>query len=41
MDVFSTSGGMGPIANVVYKRIASMTAQKQNKTYSKIGSDVN
>ena len=34
--VFSTSGGMGPIANVVYKRIASMTAQKQNKTYSKI-----
>ena len=27
--VFSTSGGMGPTANVVYKRIASMIAQKQ------------
>ncbi len=34
--VFSTAGGMGPIANVVYKRIASMTAQKQDKTFSKI-----
>lgn len=34
--VFSTSGGMGPTANVVYKRIASMIAQKQNKTYSKM-----
>ncbi len=34
--VFSTSGGMGPIANVVYKRIASMTAQKQDKPNSKI-----
>ena len=32
--VFSTSGGMGPTANVVYKRIASMIAQK-HKTYSK------
>ncbi len=34
--VFSTSGGMGPTANVVYKRIASMTAKKQDKPYSKI-----
>ena len=33
--VFSTSGGMGPTANVVYKRIASMIAQKHDKTYSK------
>ena len=32
---FSTSGGMGPTANVVYKRIASMIAQKHDKTYSK------
>ena len=33
--VFSTSGGMGPTANVVYKRIASMIAEKHKKTYSK------
>ena len=33
--VFSTSGGMGPTANVVYKRLASMIAQKHDKTYSK------
>ena len=32
---FSTSGGMGPTANVVYKRISSMIAQKHDKTYSK------
>ena len=33
--VFSTSGGMGTIATVVYKRIASMIAEKHNKPYSK------
>ena len=33
--VFSTAGGMGPTAKVVYKRIASMIADKQNKPYSK------
>ena len=31
--VFSTTGGMGPIATTVYKRIASMIAQKQDKPY--------
>ena len=33
--VFSTAGGMGPTAKVVYKRISSMIADKQNKPYSK------
>ena len=33
---FSTSGGMGPTVNVVYKRVASTIAQKHDKTYSKI-----
>ena len=33
--VFSTSGGMGPTATTVYKRIASMMAQKQDKPYSR------
>ena len=33
--VFSTSGGMAPTANVVYKRIASMIASKNDKPYSK------
>ncbi len=33
--VFSTSGGMGPTAQVVYKRIASMISEKHDKTYSK------
>ena len=33
--VFSTSGGMGTTATVVYKRIASMIADKHNKPYSK------
>jgi len=32
--VFSTSGSMGPTATVVYKRLASMIAEK-NKPYSK------
>jgi len=31
--VFSTAGGMGP--TVVYKRIASMLAQKYDQAYSK------
>ena len=30
--VFNTSGGMGKTANIVYKRIASMIAEKQDKT---------
>ena len=34
-QVFSTSGGMGPTANVVNKRISSMIAQKHDKMYSK------
>ena len=33
--VFSTAGGMGPTASVVYKRIASMLAQKYDQAYSK------
>jgi len=28
MEFFPTSGGMGPAANVVYKSISSMNAQK-------------
>ena len=34
--VFSTSGGMGTTATVVYKRIASMIAEKREKPYSKV-----
>ena len=34
--VFSTSGGMGTTATVVFKRIASMIARKQDKPYSKV-----
>jgi hypothetical protein len=33
--VFSTAGGMGATANVVYKRIASLIAEKHGKSYSK------
>ena len=33
--VFSAAGGMGATANVVYKRIASLIADKHNKPYSK------
>ena len=33
--VFSTSGGMGPIATVVYKRVASLIAEKQQQVYSR------
>ena len=32
--VFSISGGMGPIATTVYKRMASLIAEKQNHPYS-------
>ena len=32
---FSTSGGMGQTAYMVYKQISSMIAQKHDKTYSK------
>ena len=34
--VFSTSGGMGTTAKVVYKRLASMLSDKHNQHYSKI-----
>ena len=33
--IFSTSGGMGPIATVVYKRIATLIAEKRNQPYSR------
>jgi hypothetical protein len=33
--VFSTAGSMGATANVAYKRIASMIAEKHGKRYSK------
>ena len=33
--VFSTAGGMGSTANVVYKQLASMIADKHKKGYSK------
>ena len=33
--VFSTSGGMGATANVVYKRLTSMLAEKQDQPYSR------
>ncbi|CAB4009121.1 Hypothetical predicted protein [Paramuricea clavata] len=33
--VFSTAGGMGATANVVYKRIASLMTEKHGKPYSK------
>ncbi len=33
--VFTSSGGMGPTARVVYKRLASMMATKRSKPYSK------
>ena len=33
--VFSTTGEIGPIANVVYKKLASVIAQKHDTTYSK------
>jgi hypothetical protein len=32
--VFTTSGGMGPTATIVYKRIASMIAEKRDQPYS-------
>ena len=33
--VFSTSGGMAPTANVVYKRIVAMISSKHDKPYSR------
>lgn len=33
--VFTTAGGMGATSNVVYKRLASMIADKHKKAYSK------
>ena len=32
--VFSTTGGMGPSATTVYKRLASLISDKQNQQYS-------
>ena len=32
--VFSAAGGMGTIATVVYKRLASLLAEKQGRSYS-------
>ena len=32
--VFSCSGGMGPLATVVYKRIASLISERSNQSYS-------
>ena len=34
--VFSTAGGMGTIATVVYKQLALMIAEKHEKPYNKI-----
>ena len=33
--VFSTTGGMGTAATVVYKRLASLVSEKQDKPYSR------
>ena len=33
--VFSTSGGMGPIATVVYQRLASMIAERRDEPFSR------
>ena len=32
--VFSAAGGMGPIATIVYKKLASLLAEKQGRAYS-------
>ena len=32
--VFSCSGGMGPLATLVYKRLASLISEKSSQTYS-------
>ena len=34
--VFSTAGGMGPVAIVVYKRLASLISDKYKKSYSQV-----
>ena len=31
--VFSCSGGIGPLANIVYKRIANLISEKSNQSY--------
>ena len=33
--VFSCTGGMGPLATVVYKRIATLLSEKSGQSYSK------
>ena len=33
--VFTTAGGLSPITNVVYKRLASLISRKQNTSYNK------
>ena len=33
--VFSCTGGMGPLATVVYKRIAALLSEKNGQHYSK------
>ena len=32
--VFTTSGGMGPTATIVYKKIAGMITEKRDQPYS-------
>ncbi len=32
--VFSAAGGIGPAANIVYKRLASLLSEKQGRSYS-------
>ena len=33
--VFSATGGMAPAATIMYKRLASLLAEKRHQTYSK------
>ena len=33
--MFSTSGGMGPIATVVYRRLASIIAERRDEPFSR------
>ena len=32
--IFSCSGGMGPLATIVYKRLASLISEKSGQSYS-------
>ena len=32
--VFSRSGGIGPLASIVYRHLASLTSEKSSQTYS-------